>query len=106
MNYSNWLERKGLEYREGLLYFGEINTLDIVKNYNSPIYIINEQMIRESYRRLKEMLNLYYRKNRIHYAVKANSNLSLLKILNSEGASFDCTSMGEVYTCFKAGISS
>jgi len=52
------------------------------------------------------MLNGDYKKNQIHYAVKANSNLSYLKILNSEGASFDCTSMGEVYTCFKAGISS
>ena len=63
-------------------------------------------MIRERYRKLKEMLNGDYKKNQIHYAVKANSNLSYLKILNSEGASFDCTSMGEVYTCFKAGISS
>jgi len=63
-------------------------------------------LIRERYRKLKEMLNGDYKKNQIHYAVKANSNLSYLKILNSEGASFDCTSMGEVYTCFKAGISS
>ncbi len=106
MNYSDWLKRKGLEYRDGEIYFADQNTLEIAKNYGTPIYVINEQMIRERYRRLKEMLNNDYKKNQIHYAVKANSNLSFLKILNSEGASFDCTSMGEVYTCFKAGISS
>ena len=106
MNYSDWLKRKGLEYRDGVVYFADLNTLDLAKNYGTPIYVVNEQMIRERYRSLKEMLNHEYKKNQIHYAVKANSNLSYLKILDSEGASFDCTSMGEVYTCLKAGISS
>jgi len=106
MNYSDWLKRKGLEYRNDILYFAEKNTLDISKSYGTPLYVINEQMIRERYRSLKKVLNHEYKNNQINYAVKANSNLSLLKILNSEGASFDCTSMGEVYTCFKAGISS
>ena len=106
MNYPDWLKRKGLEYRDGVVYFADQNTLDLAINYGTPIYVVNEQMIRERYRSLKEMLNLEYKKNQIHYAVKANSNLSYLKILDSEGASFDCTSMGEVYTCLKAGISS
>ena len=106
MNYPDWLKRKGLEYRDGVIYFADQNTLDLAKNYGTPIYVVNEQMIRERYRSLKEMLNHEYKKNQIHYAVKANSNLSYLKILDSEGASFDCTSMGEVYTCLKAGISS
>ena len=106
MNYSDWLKRKNLEYRDGVVYFADQNTLEIAKNYGTPIYVINEQMIRERYRRLKELLNRNYKNNIIHYAVKANSSLSFLKILDSEGASFDCTSMGEVFTCFKAGISS
>jgi len=106
MNYPDWLKRKGLEYRDGVVYFADQNTLDLARNYGTPIYVINEQMIRERYRKLKEMLNNNYKKNQIHYAVKANSNLSYLKILDSEGASFDCTSMGEVYTCLKAGIPS
>ena len=106
MNYINWLKGKALEYREDILYFAEKNTLDIAKSYGTPIYVINEQIIRERYRSLKNVLNHEYKNNQINYAVKANSNLSLLKILHSEGASFDCTSMGEVYTCLKAGISS
>ena len=106
MNYSDWLSRKGLEYRKEILYFADKNTLDIARNHGTPLYVINEQLIRERYRSLKNVLNLEYKNNQINYAVKANSNLSVLKILNSEGASFDCTSMGEVYTCLKAGISS
>ena len=96
---------KALEYRDDVLYFAEKNTLDISKEYGTPIYVINENMIRERYRNLKSLLNSEYENNQIYYAVKANSNLSILKILSSEGAFFDCTSMGEIYTCFKAGIS-
>lgn len=106
MNYTEWLKKKGLEYRDGILYFAEQDTLELVKNFGTPIYVTCENMIRERYRSLKTLLNKEYKNNQIHYAVKANSNLSVLKILNSEGASFDCTSMGEVFICLKAGIKS
>lgn len=106
MNYADWLKRKGLEYKDKVLYFAGQSTLNLIKTYETPIYVTNEQIIRERYRSLKELLSRVYMKNDIHYAVKANSNLSLLKILNSEGASFDCTSRGEIYICLKAGISS
>jgi len=104
VNYSEWLTTKALEYRDDVLYFAGKNTLEISKEYGTPIYVINESTIRERYRYLKNQLNSEYENNRIHYAVKANSNLSILKILCSEGGFFDCTSMGEIYACFKAGI--
>ncbi|MFX0008725.1 MAG: diaminopimelate decarboxylase [Candidatus Hermodarchaeota archaeon] len=106
MNYADWLKRKGLEYKDKVLYFAGQSTLNLIKTYGTPIYVTNEKIIRERYRSLKELLSQVYMKNDIHYAVKANSNLSLLKILESEGASFDCTSRGEAYICLKAGISS
>ena len=105
MNYTEWLAMKALEYRGDVLYFAGKNTLEISKEYGTPIYVINENTIRKRYRNLKNLLNSEYENNRIHYAVKANSSLSILKILHSEGGFFDCTSMGEIYTCFKAGIS-
>jgi diaminopimelate decarboxylase len=106
MNYAEWLKRKGLEYKDKVLYFAGQSTPNLIKTFGTPIYVTNEQIIRERYRSLKELLSQVYMKNDIHYAVKANSNLSLLKILDSEGAFFDCTSRGEVYICLKAGISS
>ncbi|HUW89417.1 MAG TPA: hypothetical protein VMV43_02750, partial [Candidatus Nanopelagicaceae bacterium] len=93
MEYSEWLTMKALEYRNDVLYFAGKNTLEISKEFGTPIYVINESSIRERYRNLKDLLNSEYKNNRIHYAVKANSNLSILKIFHSEGAFFDCTSM-------------
>ena len=106
MDYEEWLKSKDLEYREGILYMAGVNTVDIAKTYGTPIYVINEDLIRKRYKTLKNLLDSVYKKNQIHFAMKANSSLSVLKILESEGAYFDCTSTGEIYTCFKAGISS
>ncbi|MFX1392061.1 MAG: diaminopimelate decarboxylase [Promethearchaeota archaeon] len=104
MEYEDWLKKKGLEYRNDILYFAAVNTIEIAEKFGTPIYVINEQMIRKRYKELKQMLNSAYKKNRIYFAVKSNSNLSILKILNSEGSHYDCSSTGEIYTCFKAGI--
>ncbi len=104
MKYADWLKNKGLEYRDGILYFADMNTIEIADKFGTPIYIISEEMIRNQYRKLKSILDSEYKNNSIHFAMKANSNLSILKILDAEGASFDCTSTGEIYTCFKADI--
>ncbi|MFX0072500.1 MAG: diaminopimelate decarboxylase [Candidatus Hermodarchaeota archaeon] len=105
MEYNDWLRNKDLEYRDGSLHIANTNTIELAQKYGTPIYVINEQMIRKRYRGLKKILDSVYKNNSIHFAMKSNSNLSVLKILNSEGASFDCSSKGEVFTCFQAGIS-
>ncbi|MFX1274035.1 MAG: diaminopimelate decarboxylase [Promethearchaeota archaeon] len=104
MEYSEWLKNKDLEYENGTLYLAGVNTIELLEKYGAPIYVVNEQLIRERYRELKETLDSEYKNNIIHYAVKANSNLSIIKILKSEGSSYDCSSIGEVYTCLKAGV--
>ncbi|MFW9938234.1 MAG: diaminopimelate decarboxylase [Candidatus Thorarchaeota archaeon] len=103
MDYKDWLKRKDLKYQNGVLHIADVNTLDLAKRFGTPVYIVNERLIRERYRTLKQILNSEYHNNQIHYAVKANTNLSVLKILLSEGASFDCSSTGEIYSCLKAG---
>lgn len=104
MNYRAWLKNKDLEYKEGMLYFANLNALEIAEKFGTPIYVINEEMIRKRYQLLKDTLNSGYKKNKIYYAVKSNSNISILKILNSEGSNFDCSSGGEIYTCLKSDI--
>jgi diaminopimelate decarboxylase len=104
LKYIDWLRRKGLEYRDGILYFADMNTIEIAEQFRTPIYVISEELIRNRYRELKNVLDSEYGNNSIHFAMKANSNLSILKILDSEGASFDCTSTGEIYACLKVGI--
>jgi len=104
MDYEVWLKRKGLEYLDGCLFFAGVDTLKLTELYGTPIYVVSEDIIRKRYKLLKETVSSEYIHNDIHYAVKANSNISILRILDSEGSFFDCTSKGEIYTCFKAGI--
>jgi len=104
MEYTEWLKNKDLEYKDGILHIADISTIDIAEKFKTPIYVLNEQLVRKRYKKLKTALDSEYKKNQIHYAVKANTSLSMLRILKSEGSNFDCTSAGEVYTCFKAGI--
>ncbi|MFW9825964.1 MAG: diaminopimelate decarboxylase [Candidatus Thorarchaeota archaeon] len=104
MNITDWLKFKDLEYKDGILNFANLNSIEIAEKYGTPVYVINELMIRKRYKELKKVLDLEYKNNDIHYAMKANSNLSVLKILKSEGANFDCTSTGEIIACFEVGI--
>ena len=104
MEYDEWLKNKGLDYRNGILHIANMNTIELAEQFGTPVYITNEQLIRKRYRVLKDLLDANYKNNQIHYAVKANSNLAILKILKSEGSGFDCTSQGEIYACLKAGV--
>jgi diaminopimelate decarboxylase len=106
MEYEDWLRNKGLNYLNGILYFANMNTIELAEQYGTPVYITNEHLIRKRYRELKSLLDASYKNNQMHYAVKANSNLAILKILKSEGSGFDCTSQGEIYACLKAGVNS
>jgi len=106
MEEEDWLKRKDLEYQNDDLFYNHRKCSELAKKYKTPLYVINEQLIRKRYRKLKDLLNSIYKENEIHYAVKANSNLSVLKILKSEGASVDCSSTGEVFLSLKAGFPS
>jgi diaminopimelate decarboxylase len=105
MEYQEWLMRKDLEYKDGILHYNGMDIQQLAKDYGTPLYVVNERLIRRRYNELKEILNSEYKNNEIHYAIKANSHLAVLKILKSEGASVDCSSAGEVYSCLKAGFS-
>lgn len=97
------LIQKNLETENGHLIIGNCDTLKLTEKYGTPIYVINEKTIRERYKNLKTALDDIYKKNHIHYAMKANSSVSILKILQKEGAFLDCVSVGEIYTALKVG---
>lgn len=84
------------------LQLGGVFADDLVKKYGSPLYVYEEDVIRQRYQQLVE--GIPYRKLRIHYACKANTNLSIMKILREEGACIDAVSPGEVFLAMKAGF--
>lgn len=71
--------------------------------YGTPLYIYDFDYIENRYLELKEAFN--GQKNIINYAVKANSNLSIISLLATQGAGADCVSIGEVKRAIMAGVS-
>jgi diaminopimelate decarboxylase len=98
------LLREPLENRKGKLYFDDVSALELAERFDTPLYVVSESRIRENYKRLHEALTRNYEKNRVYYAAKANSNLSVLKILENEGAHLDAVSPGEVFMALTTGF--
>lgn len=71
--------------------------------YGTPLYIYDFDYIQNRYLELKEAFS--GQKNIINYAVKANSNLSVISLLATQGAGADCVSIGEVKRAVMAGVS-
>jgi diaminopimelate decarboxylase len=65
--------------------------------------VLSEKRIRDNYDRLYGALVNNYKYVRIYYAVKANTNLSVLRILQSQGAYLDTVSPGEVFMALSSG---
>ena len=93
-----------LENREGKLYFDRVSVEELAETFDTPLYVISESRIRENYARLHNALTRNYEKIKIYYAAKANANLSVLKILEKEGACLDAVSPGEVFMALTAGF--
>src|SRR5574344_1308776 len=76
----------------------------LADKYQTPYYVYDFDHITAQYTELKESFRA--RKSLIAYAVKANSNLSVIKHLATLGAGADCVSIGEVKRALKVGIPS
>jgi diaminopimelate decarboxylase len=74
----------------------------LARKYGTPLYVYDFGRMAEDYLRLKEAFAGH--KSLIAYAVKANSNLSVIARLGREGAGADCVSIGEVLRARMAGI--
>jgi diaminopimelate decarboxylase len=80
----------------------QVDYQELVEKYNTPLYLYDFDQIEENYSALKNAFNA--RKSLICYAVKANSNLSVIQHLAKLGAGADCVSIGEVKRALKAGV--
>ena len=96
--------REPLENRKGKLYFDGVSAIELAEKFDTPLYVVSESRIRENYHRLHDALTRNYEKIRVYYAAKANSNLSVLKILENEGAYLDVVSPGEVFMALTTGF--
>jgi len=79
-----------------------INFKALAKKYQTPYYVYDFDHITKQYEELKDSFKA--RKSIIAYAVKANSNLSVIQHLAKLGAGADCVSIGEVKRALKVKI--
>ena len=69
----------------------------LAKRFGTPIYVTSERRIRENFQRLRRAFTKNYKNFEILYAVKANNNPAIAKILASEGAGMDVCNPAEIW---------
>ncbi len=90
---------------EGHLLINGADTVALAKQHGTPLYVMDEDMIRESCRGYNDVLrDEYAGKGLICYASKAFSCKEIYRIVDSEGLGADCISDGEMYTALSAGM--
>ena len=89
-----------LHYQKNKLFFDQLDLEELSKGITTPFYLYSENLIKQN---IKEYTSQSNDKTLFCYSVKANSNLSILKLIASEGMGFDVVSMGELYRVIKAG---
>ena len=90
--------------KKGNLTIGGIDALELADQYKTPLYVIDEERIKNNYRRLYEAFSSHYNDFKMFYACKANTNLAVMRILKKEGSGIDAVSPGEIYTSLLAGF--
>lgn len=88
----------------GILTIGGVRVDELVKEYSTPLYVLDEDTVRNNIRNFKKSLDDNYEKGMVLYASKALNCLELCRIANDEGIGLDCVSAGEIYTALTAGF--
>ncbi len=91
-----------MEIRNNELYFGGISATKLTQKYKTPLYVYEADVIRNQYRSLAD--NIKYPLLKIHYAVKANANPAILKIIRQLGGNIEAVSQGKTLAAFSAGF--
>ncbi|MEJ8602220.1 diaminopimelate decarboxylase [Helicobacter pylori] len=78
------------------------NYEELFQTHKTPFYLYDFDKIKQAFLNYKEVFK--GRKSLICYALKANSNLSILSLLAHLESGADCVSIGEIYRALKAGI--
>jgi diaminopimelate decarboxylase len=91
-----------MDYQNGILHVGGVSVETLAGNHGTPLYIYDAGVIRRQCRRVRDA----FRKLpfRPFYAMKANSNLSILRLIRAEGFGCDAVSPGEIHLARAAGF--
>lgn len=93
-----------MENRNGELVIGGIKAETLASDYGTPLYVMDEQLLKDTCRGYITNFRCNEEGNRVAYAGKAFLTVEMCKLINEEGLSLDIVSGGELYTAYKAGF--
>lgn len=91
-----------ITYKNGRLHVEGVDVTDIAEKVGTPFYVYSSAAMVSAFQRLRDVIN--HPRVKIFYAVKANSNIAVLKTLYRAGAGMDIVSGGEMKRALAAGI--
>jgi diaminopimelate decarboxylase len=91
------------EYRDGIMHAEDVDLTHLAAEVGTPFYCYSSATLRRHMRVMREAFDGI--ETLLAYAMKANSNQAVLKVLASEGAGADVVSLGELERAIAAGIS-
>jgi diaminopimelate decarboxylase len=92
-----------MEVKNNELFIGGVGAKSLVEKYSTPLYVFDEDLIRENCRKYYKSFKVKENGNRVSYAGKAFLTLAMCKLVNEEGLNLDVVSGGELYTAYKSG---
>ena len=88
------------DYKDNRLFAEEVAISDLAARFGTPLYVYSARTLRRHYRVMDEAFA--GTDHLICYAMKALSNLSVLKLFAAMGSGFDIVSVGELMRCLRA----
>lgn len=88
---------------KGRLQIGKSDAVSLAEKYGTPLYVMDEELLRENCREYKNSMDEFYNgQGTVLYANKALCTLYTCRIMKEEGLGLDVVSGGELYTALKA----
>ncbi len=87
-----------------ILYIDDVSSLDLVKKYGTPLYVMSEGHIRDQLELIKTKMMDKYENTLPLFASKSFSCIAMYKLVQSYGIGIDCVSAGEISIALKAGF--
>lgn len=101
----NIIDHHGMLVNEkGHLEIGGVDTIELAKEFGTPLFVYDVEKIRNNCRAFLEPFKQRNVKAQVAYASKAFSSIAMLQVIRQEGLSLDVVSEGELYTALEAGF--
>ena len=88
----------------GNLSIGGVDTTELVKEFKTPLYVMDQEFIETTIDKMKEAFQSNRFDTQIAYAGKAFLSMGMLKLVDAKELDLDVVSGGELYTAYKAGF--